>query len=59
MSTGSKKIVVSLTLLSFLVSATTGVLAGVPVASVLARAGLVAVSFGSVSTLIVFLTERA
>jgi hypothetical protein len=55
----SKKVVVSLVLLSFLVSAVTGVLAEVPPAVALQRAGLVSAAFGTVSTLIVFLTERA
>ena len=59
MTTSSKKVVASLTLLSFLVAAAAGVLAGVPLGIVLGRAALVASGFGGVSVVIVSLTERA
>lgn len=59
METGSKKIVVSLALLSFLVAMVSGILTEVPLGVVLGRSALVAFVFGSVTSLIVFLTERA
>ena len=59
MTTSSKKVVASLTLLSFLVAAAAGVLAGVPFVIVFGRAALVASGFGGASVVIVSLTERA
>jgi hypothetical protein len=59
MRSSSKKVVAGLTLLSFLVGLTAGVLAEVPLAIVFGRAGLAAFAFAGVSTLVVSLTERA
>jgi hypothetical protein len=58
-SVSSKRVVVSVSLLSFLVSGTAGILAQVPLETVLGRAALVSAVFGSASVLILLLTERA